>query len=105
MKQSGHESDCQKIDDLSAQNQTMQNILQELVWEKQGMKGCCISQEKKSGSNFFNNHKGVENKEAANKRAPDASKGIKSALGQASVVGGEANVGELIGVSEKESPA
>ena len=80
----------------------MQNILQELLWEKQGKKGCCITQEKKSVSNFFNNRKGDRNKEVAHKRGPDASKGIKSALGLASVVGGGANVGGITGVSGKK---
>ena len=84
----------------------MQNILQELLWEKQGKKGCCITQEKKPVSNFFNNRKGDKNKEVTHKRGPDASKGIKSALGLASVVGGGVNFSGLTGISEnKESPA
>ena len=90
----------------------MQNILQELLYEKQGKRSCCISQEKKPVSNFFN-RKGDKNKDVNNKSTSDAGKGIKSALGVATVVGGGASFGglgnhrgRLKDISEsKDSPA
>ena len=111
-KQCGHETDSQKIDRLSAQLQTMQNILQDLLYEKQGKKSCCITQEKKPVSNFFN-RKGDKSKDATNKSEPDTGRGIKSALGLASAVGGGSSFGGLANhrgrlkdISEsKDSPA
>ena len=93
-KQSGHETDSQKIDRLSAQLQTMQSMLQELIYQKQDKKGSSVSQDiKRPISNIINHCKGDRKSKEAYKTEPDASRGIKAIGDIGGVVGGGANFG------------
>ena len=92
-RQSGHETDSQKIDRLSVQLETMQSMLQELLYQKQGKKSCCISQEKRPLSNILNQFKGDKNGKQINKTEPDAGRGIKSVADVGGIVAGGVNFG------------
>ena len=59
-KQSGHETDSQKIDRLSAQLQTMQSMLQEFIYQKQDKKSSSVSQDiKRPIYNIINHCKAI----------------------------------------------
>ena len=68
-------------------------MLQELLYQKQGKKGCCISQEKRPISNIMNHFKGDKNGKQPDKTEPDAGRGIKSAADVGGIVAGGVNFG------------
>jgi hypothetical protein len=71
----------------------MQSMLQELLYQKQGKKGCCISQEKRPLSNMINHFKGDKNGKQPNKTEPDAGRGIKAVADVGGIVAGGVNFG------------
>ena len=101
-QQSGHETDREAIDRLSTQLQTMQGMIQELIYQHQGKKGCCISQERRlpPSTNVLNHFKKERNSQESPMQDPATTgRAVKSFGDAGGLVGGGANFGGFISSS------
>ena len=101
-QQSGHETDREAIDRLSTQLQTMQGMIQELIYQHQGKKGCCISQERRlpHTPNVLSHLKKDRNSQDSPIQDPAATgRAVKSFGDAGGLVGGGANFGGFMSSS------
>ena len=101
-QQSGHETDREAIDRLSTQLQTMQGMIQELIYQHQGRKGCCISHERRlpHTPNVLNHFKKDRNSQESPIQDPAATgRAVKSFGDAGGLVGGGANFGGFMSSS------
>ena len=76
----------------------MQGMIQELIYQHQGKKGCCISQERPVSTNVLNHFK-RNSKESPMQDPATTGRAVKSVGDVGGLVGGGANFGGFISSS------